>query len=175
MSRIQEALDVILSQKKIVIHAKEQSCNRYPQLPGTPTPGCAECGLGELYGKKYQPENDFVTLDNDYRAFRQKAKEGTASITLLGGEMLQDIQVITVWPTRKELIVRYGINPRIIEKISEYRGKIGKPINENEPMEMWERDALIPTAMISSLGMIPHVTSNFDLLRSKKGESCLKC
>ncbi|KKS47662.1 hypothetical protein A3J20_03235 [Candidatus Gottesmanbacteria bacterium RIFCSPLOWO2_02_FULL_42_29] len=170
MNNLLEAVDVIMSDRKIVIYAKEQSCNRYPLYPSKPTPGCAECGLGEIFGRKYEPDQDFATLESDYRAFEQKAEEGAVSITLLGGEMLQDIVTKTDWPNRSVLIENFGIKPEVIKSIFDYRQKIGKPIITAEKMKMWERDALIPTAMISSLGMIPHITSNFDLLRQKKGK-----
>ena len=107
MNNLLEAVDVIMSDRKIVIYAKEQSCNRYPLYPSKPTPGCAECGLGEIFGRKYEPDQDFATLESDYRAFEQKAEEGAVSITLLGGEMLQDIVTKTDWPNRSVLIENF--------------------------------------------------------------------
>lgn len=171
MSGLQEILAVVFSDRKIVIRAKEQFCNRYPQLPGIPTPGCAECGLGESYGKSYDQQRDYVTLDGDFRAFQQKAREGAVSITLLGGEVIQDVVTKTPWPRLNELSLRYGINTNIIRQLLFFREEIGKPINEGTPMKMWERDALLPTAMIASLGMLPHITSNFDIFRQDQEES----
>ena len=167
---LKQALNVAFSDRKIVIHAVEQNCNRYPETAGKPTPACAECGLGESFGRKYDPKTDYSTLDGDRCAFVQKKKEGALSITLLGGELLQDTVVKTPWPGLSELVDRYGVLPDTVKRLWEYREKIGKPIMPAKPMEMWERDALLPVAMIGSLGMIPHLTSNFDLLRPKKNK-----
>lgn len=174
MSGLKEILAVAFSDRKIVIHAKEQFCSRYPEVPGTPTSGCPECGLGENYGKSYDQRRDFVSLDGDFRAFQQKAREGAVSITLLGGEVIQDVITKTPWPKLDELSSRYGIKPDIIRPLLFFREKIGKPINEGTLMKMWERDALLPTAMIASLGMLPHITSNFDIFRQDQEESSKK-
>lgn len=170
IENVRQALGVALSDRKIVIHALERNCNRYPEIPGKPTSGCSECGLGEIFGKRYDPETDYATLDGDCRAFKQKQSEGALSITLLGGELLQDTVVKTLWPTQSELVNRYHISPDAAKRLKDYREKIGKPIQAGTPMEMWERDTLLPVAMIGNLGMIPHLTSNFDLLRPKKNK-----